>query len=131
MIEWAFAGRNFNLDDAGPWAEIEPATEIVIIGLQLDEAALRADLDACLVDDAELKAFKELVESGGGLRFDIGSKVECNLGPEQWIEGTVVAHDYIEDGWDKPAPYQVQLKDGTLIFAPIDEDWVIRASLKV
>ena len=45
------------------------------------------------------------------------------------MRGTVVALDYVEEGWDQPAPYQVELEDGTLIFAPIDEDWVIRKQL--
>ena len=35
-------------------------------------------LDAGLVNDARVKAFKEFVESSGGLRFAIGSAVECN-----------------------------------------------------
>lgn len=47
-----------------------------------------------------------------------------------FIRHVTVALDYVEEGWDQPAPYQVELEDGTLIFAPIDEDWVIRKQLK-
>ena len=59
----------------------------------------------------------------------MGTSVECNVGDETWMRGTVVALDYVEEGWDQPAPYQVELEDGTLIFAPIDEDRVIRRQL--
>ena len=78
--------------------------------------------------DAELEAFRLATKDGGGLRFPLGAEVECNMG-EAWVPGKVVAHDYAEEGWDRPAPYQVELADGTRIFAPIDEDWVIRKQL--
>ena len=107
-----------------------PKTELVIIGVDLDERALRADLDTALVTDAELEEFRLATKDGGGLRFPLGAAVECNLG-EDWVPGTVVAHDYLEAGWEQPAPYQVELADGTRIFAPIDEDFVIRASLRL
>ncbi len=130
MIQWAYAGRHFGLDDVGPWAGDEQKSEIVIIGQGLDEATLRSDLDEALCTDAELEEMEKRVEGGGGLRFSVGTSVECNVGDETWMRGTVVALDYVEEGWDQPAPYQVELEDGTLIFAPIDEDWVIRKQLK-
>jgi len=41
----------------------------------------------------------------------------------------VVKHNYREPNWPagKIAPYQIQLDDGRLIFAPVDDDRVIRA----
>ena len=39
---------------------------------------------------------------------------------------TIVALDYMEEGLVRPAPYQVHLEDGSLIYAPIDQDWMIR-----
>ena len=117
------------LDDVGPWAGDEQKSEIVIIGQGLDEATLRRDLDEALCTDAELDEMEQRVEVGGGLRYAVGTSVECNVGGDQWMRGTVVALDYVEEGWDQPAPYQVELEDGTLIFAPIDEDWVIRRQL--
>ena len=52
----------------------------------------------------------------------------CNTG--EWIPGVVVKHDYREPKWPegKVAPYQVRLDDGRVIFAPIDDDRVIRSS---
>jgi hypothetical protein len=59
-------------------------------------------------------------------RFTIGMKVECQTG--KWSPGTVVALDYREDSWPpgKTVPYQIQMDDGRLIFAPADEDQCIR-----
>ena len=128
-ISWAFAGKHFALEDAGDWDGVTPRSEIVVIGVDIDEAKLRADLDGCLVDDAQLEAYLER-DRAAGPRFDVGAAVECNLGgPNGWTPGTVVTHNYIEEGWDAPVPYQVELGDGTLIFAPADSDEVIRASL--
>jgi len=65
------------------------------------------------------------------LRFDVGSRVACNMGSE-WAHGKVVALNYREDHWPpgRVAPYQVQLEGkygGNLIFAPADIPRVIRA----
>jgi len=63
---------------------------------------------------------------GDPVRFAIGTKVFCNTGV--WSAGEVVAQNYREDNWteDKIVPYQVKLSEGGLIFAPIDNDEVIR-----
>ena len=39
-----------------------------------------------------------------------------------------MALDYREDEWpeDRIVPYQIQLDDGPLIFAPLDDDRVVR-----
>ena len=60
------------------------------------------------------------------LRFPIGTRVECNCGA--WKAGTIVRHFYTQStfGEDKCVPYQVQLDEGRLIFAPKDEDEVVR-----
>jgi len=61
------------------------------------------------------------------LRFGIGDKVKCNTGGG-WVAGEVVKLMYRED--DMPpgmvAPYQVQLDGGNLIYAPADEDTLIK-----
>ena len=66
------------------------------------------------------------------LRFDIGRRVRCRIGPDPvrgWRAGRVVKHYYRESKWapDKFVPYQVQLDDGTLIYAPRDKDKLIQA----
>ena len=180
------------------------STEIVFIGIDVDEPATRAALDACLADDAEIakcaaprRAVSPLSRAcvsphlsvprfvrgalwgcfggclGGQrsvgesaprflslhprlshhpfvarnlpryrenaraaderrerlaaeaanrvpLRFAVGTEVECNLGAGGWQRGAIVAHYYLEEGWEEPAPYQAQLADGTLIFVPAD-----------
>mmetsp|Transcript_49185 Transcript_49185/g.128349 ORF Transcript_49185/g.128349 Transcript_49185/m.128349 type:complete len:533 (+) Transcript_49185:133-1731(+) len=63
------------------------------------------------------------------LRFDVGTRVECNCG--QWKPGTVVKHFYVQKSFPEGmcVPYQVQLDDKKLIFAPADEERVIRQLL--
>jgi hypothetical protein len=65
------------------------------------------------------------------LRFDIGDRVECRVGPHPvkgWAPGRVIQLNYSEPDWppNMEAPYQIALQDGRLIFAPQDTDMVIR-----
>lgn len=70
------------------------------------------------------------------LRFDVGAAVDCCVGNDRWVRGTVVAHYYREPEWPMQllAPYRVLL-DGHVeghegqavyIWAPIDSDECIR-----
>lgn len=58
----------------------------------------------------------------GGLRFEVGDKVEANLGKEGYLEGTIKAVNV--DG----AAYKVQLNDGSAVLAKKDTDKWIRAA---
>lgn len=62
------------------------------------------------------------------LRFEVGARVECNCGT--WKPGTVIKHFYTQASFPEGmcVPYQVQLDDGKRIFAPADEDRVVRAA---
>jgi len=66
------------------------------------------------------------------LRFQVDDRVVCRTGPgegeDAWSAGTVVKLWHREPGWPKRkvAPYQVRLDTGTLIFAPMDDDRVIK-----
>jgi hypothetical protein len=62
------------------------------------------------------------------LRFDVGTSVLCRIGPDSWEPGTVTKLWYRESRWpaDAYAPYQITLTDGRMIFAPFDNDQVIR-----
>jgi len=64
------------------------------------------------------------------LRFVVGQKVECKVGPspEDWAEGTITKLQYMEPEWERPAPYQILLDDGRYIFAPEDTEAVIKAA---
>ena len=61
------------------------------------------------------------------LRFPIGTRVECNVGPI-YAGGTVTKHFYEQKSFPAGmcAPYQVRLDSGKLVFAPADADRVIR-----
>ncbi|CAE7509095.1 unnamed protein product, partial [Symbiodinium microadriaticum] len=70
------------------------------------------------------------------LRFDVNTRVECRVGPHPvrgWAAGVIVATFYKEPEWPPGmvAPYQIQLDDGRLIFAPQDIDEVIRPEAKI
>ena len=65
------------------------------------------------------------------LRFDVGERVECRIGPDPikgWAPGRVIKQYYSQAGWPPGAfaPYQIWLHDGRLIFAPQDTETVIR-----
>ena len=62
------------------------------------------------------------------LRFNMGTAVVCRIGPDNWEPGTVSKLWYRENTWPEGAfaPYQITLDDGRKIFAPFDNDQVIR-----
>jgi len=67
------------------------------------------------------------------LRFAIGDRVDCRTGPDPvkgWASGVVSQLWYRENGWpeDSWAPYKIQLQNGKSIFAPSDQDQIVRRS---
>lgn len=54
-LRWESAGGTVALGDPAPWDAL-PGCELVLTGLGLDPAAVRAGLDACRCDNAELAA---------------------------------------------------------------------------
>lgn len=62
------------------------------------------------------------------LRFNVGTAVVCRIGADTWESGTISKLWYRENGWPEGAyaPYQIMLDDGRKIFAPFDNDQVIR-----
>ena len=64
------------------------------------------------------------------LRFAIGARVECLISDDTWVPGRVIKLHYHESGFEPGyfAPYQIELDDGGLIYAPDDDDECIRAA---
>jgi hypothetical protein len=62
------------------------------------------------------------------LRFDVGTKVQCRVGPSEWESGTVIQLWYRENSWPEGvyAPYKIRLNIGKDIYAPQDTDKMIR-----
>merc|ERR1712216_230342 len=108
-----------------PWAEGEErSSKLVFIGKKLDKEELTKRFSACIVSPEAIEKKKKT------LRFAIGAKVQCKTGEKDWSNGEVVALMY-RDEYMPPgmvAPYQIKLVDGNLIYAPADEDSVIRAA---
>ena len=69
--------------------------------------------------------------AGTPRRFAVGDSVLSNVGTGWWKRGTVVQLDYLEENWPagRVAPYQIELENGDLIYAPEDSDRLIRAVL--
>ena len=65
----------------------------------------------------------------GSLRFAVGERVRCRTGPMTWDAGTIAQLRYREEEWPagRQVPYQIELDDGRLIFAPLDSDQLIRS----
>ena len=68
------------------------------------------------------------------VRFATGTAVECCVGQDTWVPGTVVAHYYRENNWPAQllAPYRVRIEtdDESVvhIWAPLDTDECIRVA---
>ena len=61
------------------------------------------------------------------LRFSVGARVEANLGL-YWAKGRVVALNYRDPSFASGVtmPYEIQLDSGEKVFAPSDDDAVVR-----
>lgn len=108
----------FQGDFTEPWGPDEPrGCKLTFIGKKLPKTDLEAGFMASLATPEAYEARAKL------LRFRVGDVVECNTG--SWSKGKVVKLFYREGSMS--APYQVQLDDGNLIYAPADDDRLIRA----
>ena len=108
-----------------PWGKHEAReSKLVFIGKGLDRAALVQGFNACIAGP-ELNRAK--IER---LRFKLHDPVECNMGGDYWVRGQVVQLLYRDElmAQGKVAPYQIELENGELIWAPSDHECVIRAA---
>merc|ERR1712238_299446 len=66
------------------------------------------------------------------LRFKVKQRVECNMGGQKWMKGTVVKLWVLQNNSGEYAysPYQVRLDDGTVVYAPQDHEMIIKAAVK-
>mmetsp|Transcript_67804 Transcript_67804/g.189268 ORF Transcript_67804/g.189268 Transcript_67804/m.189268 type:complete len:443 (-) Transcript_67804:114-1442(-) len=115
----------FNGTFSEPWGADEPRqSKLVFIGKNLDKAALTEAFKACLATPERREKKIKL------LRFSVGDKVQCKTGKGKnaWSNGEVVAIMYRDEQMSPGAvaPYQVKLDDGELIYAPADEERLIR-----
>ena len=65
------------------------------------------------------------------LRFDVGDRVRCLVTGDAWEDATVVALMYQEEQMPEEmfAPYQLKLDNGSLIYAPADDDGCVRRAV--
>lgn len=117
----------FNGEFDEPWEEAEEReSKFVFIGKNLDHEELKKGFESCILTP-------ELLENKiKALRFRLGDKVEC-MTNDGWEQGKIVNIMW-RDEESMPAgmamPYQIKLADGTLIYAPFDDDEIIRAPSK-
>ena len=106
-------------------AEDTRTNKLVFIGKNLDAAALRASFNDCTASPENLQ--KKL----DALRFKIGDRVECNMSGGERKSGTVIQLMWRDEEMDQGqvCPYKVRLDDGSVTWAPVDEDDVIRKEL--
>jgi len=139
----------YNGNFEAPWGpDEERSCKLVIIGKDVDEAEVRSGFEGCIANDENREKWER------ALRFKVGDAVECKVagdvddeeedesvddeadgcersrrrGGGRWMRGTVVQLFYSNPGF-RPGhrvPYQIQLEDGTLIYAPRDHDAIIR-----
>merc|ERR1712046_442356 len=109
----------FNGTFADEWGDEERSCKLTFIGKNLNHDELRNNFYGCMATEDNLQ--KRLA----ALRFDLGTEVECRTGADEWSRGKIV-----DRLWKSPsgqvAPYQIELADGKLIFAPADDNQLIR-----
>lgn len=115
----------FNGEFDEPWQEDEERkSQFVFIGKNLDHDELKKGFEACILTP-------ELLESKvAALRFKLGDKVECKTSAG-WLKGTIVNIMWRDDEsmpTGMTVPYQIKLDDGDLIYAPFDDDEIIRSA---
>ena len=88
----------------------------------------RGSIEATHDDASDSYSYYSDAEDRPTLRFAVGDRVECCCGPDVWCPGTIMKLWYFDCDDDEPMPYQVLLDKGNKIYAPRDEDDVIRAS---
>ena len=72
----------------------------------------------------ELRDAREVLRSRETpLRFKVGDRVKCCVDEGRWASGTVIKLWWWQGFY---APYQVELDEGRLVFAPEDSDRCIR-----
>jgi len=113
---------NGNFEEGEVWGpDEERESKLVFIGKNLDKEALKSGFAKCATSP-ELEEEKKKK-----LRFAMGDAVECRTG-SGWQKGKVVAlmyrDEYMPEG--VVAPYQVKLDKGDLIYAPADDNQLIR-----
>eukprot|EP00413_Alexandrium_margalefii_P034236 CAMPEP_0204578156 /NCGR_PEP_ID=MMETSP0661-20131031/42759_1 /ASSEMBLY_ACC=CAM_ASM_000606 /TAXON_ID=109239 /ORGANISM="Alexandrium margalefi, Strain AMGDE01CS-322" /LENGTH=175 /DNA_ID=CAMNT_0051587059 /DNA_START=174 /DNA_END=701 /DNA_ORIENTATION=+ len=76
---------------------------------------------------SRVRAARALLRSNWRPRFHVGAVVECRYS-NGWYRATIRQQRYREQEWGKGrvAAYQCLLEDGTLIYAPLDHDSVVR-----
>ena len=93
----------------GTWkANEKRISRFVFIGKNLNKDFLIQGFEACLVTKP--------------LRFEVGTKVEANVG--SFKEGKILKQ------WDDGNAYRIKLNDGTEVWAPIDIDVYVRIPTK-
>ena len=106
-------------------AEDTHINKLVFIGKNLDAGALRASFNDCIASPENLQ--KKL----DALRFKVGDRVECNMSGGERMAGTVVQLMWRDTEMEQGqvCPYKVRLDNGSVTWAPVDEDDVIRKEL--
>jgi G3E family GTPase len=113
---------NGTFDEEEVWKEGETReSKLVFIGKNLDKEALKSGFAKCAISPELMEKKKK------ALRFEMGQKVECRTG-KGWEKGQVAALMYRDEYMPQGvvAPYQVKLDNGSLIYAPHDDDQLIR-----
>jgi G3E family GTPase len=100
-------GMLFSGDFEGKWKKNEKReSRFVFIGKNLDTEFLKVGFEACVVSKA--------------LRFEVGCRVEANVG--KFKVGKILKQ------WDDGNAYRIRLDDGTEVWAPVDVDVYVRAA---
>ena len=111
----------------------EPGTVVKLLAQQEDTVVpyvVNLDSGTSVVapqDDDRFIRWQSAAISSRLLRFSVGTRVDANLG-DRWEPGTILAVNYRDpsDPDAVPRPYQIELDTGRKVYAPLDDDSVVR-----
>ena len=102
---------------------------VVVVVFSTLASSAYGNSDSCSPDQAaQGTCTRKEDPSKPARRFAIGDVVMANMGRGRWKLGKILHQNYREESWEpgQVAPYVIELEAGGSVFAPVDNDNVVK-----